>query len=203
MARAPVVLGVNASFPARSVSELVALAKSQPGKYAFSSCGTGTVLHLAGELLNLSAGIDLAHIPYRGCAPAMADAVSGQVPIFFTVLGNAAQFERSGQVRLLGVASLQRLASHPHLPTIAESGLQGYNAFPWFGMLAPAGTAPELLARLAREIIAALDTPQVNERVRGFSLEPTPIGPEPFAKLMKSDLQRWRRVVREAGVKVE
>ena len=203
VARGPVVLGVHPGFPARSVSELVALAKAQPGKLAFSSCGNGTVLHLAGELLNLSAGIDLAHAPYRGCAPAMTDAVSGQVPIFFTVLGNAAQFERSGKVRLLGVASLQRLPAYPDLPTIAESGFPGYDAFPWFGMLAPAGVTKDIINRLASEITSSVPVPEVNERIRAFSLEPTPIGPEGLAQLMKSDFDKWRRVVQDARIKVE
>ena len=203
MARGPVVLGVHPNFPARSVGELVALAKAQPKKLAFSSCGNGTVLHLAGELLNLSAGIDLAHVPYRGCAPAMTDAVSGQVPIFFTVLGNAAQFEKSGKVRLLGVASLQRLASYPDLPTIAESGFPGYDAYPWFGMLAPIGTPKEIVNRLVSEITAAVPLPEVSERIRAFSLEPTPLGPDALAQLMKSDFDKWRRVVQEAKIKVE
>jgi len=202
-ARGPVVLGVHASFPAKSVAELVALARAQPGKFAFSSCGNGTVLHLAGELLNLSAGTDLAHVPYRGCAPAMADSVSGQVPIFFTVLGNAAQHAKSGKVRLLGVASLQRLASYPDLPTIAEAGFPGYDAFPWFGVVAPAGTPREIVARLASEIMTAVGVPEVGERIRAFSLEPVAIGPEGFAALMKSDFERWSRVVREAKIKVE
>jgi tripartite-type tricarboxylate transporter receptor subunit TctC len=203
VARGPVVLGVHPAFPAKSVQELVALAKANRGKYAFSSCGNGTVLHLAGELLNLQAGIDLAHVPYRGCAPAMTDAVSGQVPIFFTVLGNAAQFERSGKVRLLGVATLQRLAAYPDLPTIAESGFPGYDAYPWFGMLVPAGTAKDLVARLAAEITAAVRVPEVSERIRGFSLEPTALGPDGLAELMKSDYDKWRRVVREAKIKVD
>jgi tripartite-type tricarboxylate transporter receptor subunit TctC len=203
VARGPVVLGVYPGFPARSVGELVALAKAQPKKLAFSSCGNGTVLHLAGELLNLSAGIDLAHVPYRGCAPAMTDAVSGQVPIFFTVLGNAAQFEKSGKVRLLGVASLQRLASYPDLPTIAESGFPGYDAYPWFGLLAPIGTPKEIVNRLVSEITAAVPVPEVSERIRAFSLEPTPLGPDALAQLMKSDFDKWRRVVQEARIKVE
>ena len=203
VARGPVVLGVHPDFPARSVGELVALAKAQPKKLAFSSCGNGTVLHLAGELLNLSAGIDLAHVPYRGCAPAMTDAVSGQVPVFFTVLGNAAQFARSGKVRLLGVASLQRLASYPDLPTIAESGFPGYDAFPWFGMLAPAGVPRDIVTRLASEITAAVPVPEVSARIRGFSMEPTPIGPDGLAQLMKSDFDKWRGVVRDANIKVE
>jgi tripartite-type tricarboxylate transporter receptor subunit TctC len=203
VARGPVVLGVHPAFPARTIAELVALAKANPGKYAFSSCGNGTVLHLAGELLNLQAGIDLAHVPYRGCAPAMADAVSGQVPIFFTVLGNAAPFERNGKVRLLGVATAQRIASHPELPTIAESGFPGYDAYPWFGMLAPAGTPPDIVQRLAAEITSAVPIPQVSARIRGFSLEPTPLGPEALGGLMRSDFDKWQRVVREAHITVE
>jgi tripartite-type tricarboxylate transporter receptor subunit TctC len=203
VARGPVVLGVHPGFPAKSVGELVALAKAQPKKLAFSSCGNGTILHLAGELLNLSAGIDLAHVPYRGCAPAMTDAVSGQVPIFFTVLGNAAQFEKNGKVRLLGVASLQRLPSYPDLPTIAESGFPGYDAFPWFGMLAPAGVPREVIQKLSSEITAAVGVPEVAERIRAFSLEPTAMEPEPFAQLMKSDYDKWRRVVLDAKIKVE
>jgi len=203
VARGPVVLGVHPAFPAKSVAELVALAKANPRKYAFSSCGNGTILHLAGELLNLQAGIDLVHVPYRGCAPAMADAVSGQVPIFFTVLGNAAAFERNGKVRLLGVATTQRIASQPDLPTIAESGFPGYDAYPWFGMLAPAGVPREVVQRLASEITAAVPAAEVSERIRGFSLEPTPLGPEGLAQLMKSDYDKWQRVVGEANIKLE
>jgi tripartite-type tricarboxylate transporter receptor subunit TctC len=133
----------------------------------------------------------------------MLDAVAGQVPIFFTVLGNAAQFAKTGKVRLLAVASLQRLATYPELPTIAESGFPGYDAFPWFGMLGAAGMPREAIARLAPELIAAVSVPEVNERIRGFSLEPTAIAPEPFAQLMKSDYERWSRVVREAHIQVD
>jgi tripartite-type tricarboxylate transporter receptor subunit TctC len=203
MARGPVVLGVHPSVKATSVSELVALARAQPGKLAFSSCGNGTVLHLAGELLNLAAGIDLTHVPYRGCAPAMADVVAGQVPIFFTVLGNAVPFERSGKIRLLGVASLQRLRSYPDLPTIAEAGFQGYDAYPWFGLLAPAQTPRDVVGRLAAEVASAVDAPDVNEKIRGYFLEPTTATPEAFAEIMKNDLARWSRVVREARLKMD
>ena len=203
MARGPVVLGVHPGFPAKSVSELISLAKANPGKYAFSSCGNGTILHLAGELLKLQAGIDLTHVPYRGCNPAMADAISGQVPIFFTVLGNAAAFERSGKVRLLAVATQQRIALYPDLPTIAESGFPGYDAYPWFAMFAPANTPREIVTRLAAEITAAVPVPEISERIRAFSLEPTPLGPEGLAELMKSDFDKWSRVVREAKIKVD
>ncbi len=201
VARGPVVLGVHPDFPATTVAELVALARTK--KLAFSSCGTGTVLHLAGELLNLAAKIDLTHVPYKGCNPAMLDAISGQVPVFFTVLGNAAQFAKAGKVRLLAVASLQRLPSYPNLPTIAESGFPGYDAYPWFGMLAAAGVPREVPARLVPELLAAVSVPEVSERIRAFSLEPTPLGPEPLAQLMKGDFERWSRVVREAKIQVE
>jgi tripartite-type tricarboxylate transporter receptor subunit TctC len=203
MARGPVVLGVHPSVPAHSVSELVALARAQKGKLAFTSCGNGTVLHLAGELLNLAAGIDLAHVPYKGCAPAMADVVAGQVPIFFTVLGNAVAFHKAGKVRMLGVASLQRLPSFPDLPTIAEAGFQGYDAYPWFGVLAPGQTPRDIIGRLAVEVTAAVGVPEVNERIRAFHLEPTTATPEAFAEIMKGDLARWSRVVREAKIKTD
>ena len=203
MGRGPVVLGVHPSVPVNSVTELVALARAQRGKLAFSSCGNGTVLHLAGELLNLNAGIDLAHIAYKGCSPAMLDAVSGQVPIFFTVLGNAVPFEKSGKVRLLGVASLQRLSSFPNLPTIAEAGFPGYNAFPWFGLLAPGGTSRDVVGKLSAEIAAAMAAPEIIERLRGMSLEPVTAGPEAFAEIMRDDLARWSRVVRDAKIRID
>ncbi len=150
-----------------------------------------------------AARIDLTHVPYRGCNPAMADAVAGQVPIFFTVLGNAAAFERGGKVRLLAVATQQRIASYPELPTIAESGFPGYDAYPWFGVLAPAGTPREIVSRLAAEITAAVPVPEITERIRAFSLEPTPLGPEGLAQLMKSDYDKWSGVVRDAKIKVD
>ncbi len=203
MARGPVVLGVHPSVPAKTVPELVALVRSQPGKYAFASCGNGTVLHLAGELLNLEAGIDLAHVPYKGCGPAMADAVAGQVPVFFTVLGNAVPFAKTGKVRLLGVASLQRLKSYPDLPTIAEAGFQGYDAYPWFGLLAPAHTPREIVAKLAAEIAAAVDSPDINEKIRSYYLEPQTATPEAFLGIMKADLARWTRVVRQAKLHLD
>ena len=203
VARGPVVLGVHPSVPAHSVSELVALARAPGAKLAFASCGSGTVLHLAGELLNLAAGIAITHVPYRGCGPAMADAVAGQVPVFFTVLGNAAPCEQTGKVRLLGVSALQRLPSFPNLPTIAESGFPGYDAFPWFGILAPSGTPREIVSKLASEIAAAVGAPELNERIRSFYLEPVTVTPETFAEIMKGDFARWSRVVREAKIKIE
>ncbi len=203
LARGPVALGVHPSVKANSVAELVALARAEPGKLAFTSCGNGTILHLAGELLNLSAGINLIHVPYRGCAPAMADVVAGQVPVFFTVLGNAVPFEKSGQVRLLGVASAQRLRSHPNLPTIAEAGIKGFIAEPWFGLLAPAQTPHDVVNKIAAEVAAATEAADVKEKMRSFSLEPATATPEEFSAIIKGDLARWSSVIREAKVKID
>ncbi|MDB5896891.1 MAG: hypothetical protein JWP22_4415 [Ramlibacter sp.] len=203
VARGPVVLGVNPGVKANTVAELVALARAQPGKLAFSSCGSGTVLHLAGELLNLSAGINLTHVPYKGCAPAMADVVAGHVPIFFTVLGNAVPFEKAGKVRLLGVASAKRLPGYPNLPTISEAGIKGFVADPWFGVLVSAQTPKDIQGKLATEMAAVLDAADLKEAIRGFSLEPTSAGPDEFAEIMKSDLARWSSVVSRAKIKLE
>ncbi len=201
--RTPVVLAVHPSVPANSVGELVALVRAQPGKFAFTSCGPGTILHLGGELLNLAAQTDLAHAGYRGCAPALLDVVSGQVPIAFNMLGNALPFEKSGKVRLLGVASLKRLPGLPNLPTIAEAGMPGFEVFPWYGVLAPAATPKEIVAKLAAEIAAIVTAPEINEKLRSLNFEPVTATPEAFAEIMRNDLARWTRVVREAKIKLE
>ena len=199
--RTPVVLGVNPGVPANSVSELVALVRSHPGKYSFSSCGNGTPLHLAGELLNISAHIDLTHVPYRGCAPALLDVVSGQVPVFFNMIGNATPFAKSGKVRLLAVASAQRLPGNPSLPTIAESGFPGFETYPWYGVLAPAGTPRDIVARLGAEITATVVTAEFSAKLQAMYFDPVTATPEAFAEILREDLARWGRVVREAKVK--
>jgi tripartite-type tricarboxylate transporter receptor subunit TctC len=198
----PIVLGVNANLPARSVGELVALVRASPGKYSYSSCGNGSPQHLAGELFNLTAKTDLAHIPYKGCAPAMIDAVSGTVPIFFTVINNAVPFVKSGKLRLLGVATVKRLPSYPELPTIAESGLANFQASPWFGVLGPAGTPKEVVAKMNQAINAAVHSPEVHDKLRSMMMEPATGTPEQFSQIMADGLERWTRVVREAKIRV-
>jgi tripartite-type tricarboxylate transporter receptor subunit TctC len=133
----------------------------------------------------------------------MADVVAGHVPIFFTVLGNAVPFEKGGKVRLLGVASAKRLPGYPNLPTISESGIKGFVADPWFGLLASAQTPREIVSKLATEMAAVLDAPDLKEAIRGFSLEPASGTPEEFADIMKSDLARWSSVVSRAKVKLD
>lgn len=203
MARGSIVLGVHPSVPAKTVKEFIELARANPGKLPFASCGTGTILHLAGILLNQSAGIDLTHVPYRGCGPAMIDIVANQVPSFFTVLGNAVPFEKEGKVRLLGVGSAHRLASHPDLPTLTESGIEGVVAAPWFGLLAAARTPPDIIRKLAKEIAEIMEMPDSKEKVRAWFLESATSTPEEFARIIQSDLDRWSRLVRDANVKRE
>ncbi len=202
--RTAIVLGVNpARVAANSVQELVSLVHANPGRYAFSSCGNGTPLHLAGELLNLNANIDLAHVGYRGCSPALIDAVSGQVPIFFNMLGNAIPYERSGKLRLLAVATSQRLSGAPLLPTVAEAGFGDFEAFPWYGLLGPSALPRDIVMRLNGELQAAVANADFAERLRNVYFEPISLTPEELAMTMRSDLARWGRVVRDAHVKPE
>ncbi len=201
--RTAIVLGVSPALGVSSVAELVALVRANPRKYAFSSCGNGTPLHLAGELLNLTAGIDMAHVGYRGCAPALVDAVSGQVPIFFNMLGNAMPYERSGKLKLIAVATSQRLSGSPALPTIAEAGYSDFEAFPWYGLLGPAGMAREAVVRLNGEMAAAVANAEFADRLRNVFFEPVALSTDAFAETMRRDLARWGRVVRDAQVKAE
>ncbi|MSQ72812.1 MAG: hypothetical protein EXR27_16195 [Betaproteobacteria bacterium] len=151
----------------------------------------------------LAAGIALTHVPYRGCAPALVDVVSGQVPVLVNMLGNALPFDKSGKIRLLATATPQRLAGFPNLPTIAESGFPGFEAFPWYGIFGPAALAKEALVRLNAEISAGVAAPEVAERIRAVQFEPEAATPEKFAEVVRNDLARWTRVVRDAKVKTD
>ncbi len=203
MGRTAMVLGVHPSVPVSTVQELVTYVRSQPGKLSYSSCGVGTPLHLAGELLKLNAGLDLTHIAYRGCVPALVDVMSGQVPIFLNMIGNTLSHAKSGKVKLIAVATAQRLPGTPALPTISESGFPNFEAFPWYGVLAPAGTPREIVQRLNTEITQAVNLPEIRERLGQLFFEPTTATPEQFASIMKADLAQWDRVVREAKIKAE
>lgn len=198
----PIVLGVNTNMPVHSIAELIALVRANRGKYSYSSCGSGSPQHLAGELFNLTAKTDLAHVPYKGCAPAMIDAVSGTVPVFFTVINNAVPFVKSGKLRLLGVATPKRLPSYPDLPTIAESGLGDFDASPWFGVLGPAGLPREVVTKLNGAINAAIRSPEISEKLRSMMMEPATGTPEDFSRIMADGLERWTRVVREAHIRL-
>ncbi len=192
----PLFLVVHPSVPAKNVKELVALAKRQPGKLTFASGGNGSSNHLAGELLKLLAGVELLHVPYKGAGPAMSDVMAGHVDMMLGAAGLAEA--RAGRVKVLGVTSAKRAASAPDLPTLAESGVPGYESTIWFGLLAPAGTPQPIVNRLSQEIGKVLQQKTLRDRFNTVDLTPTT--PEGFAAHIQREIPKWRKVVTEAKI---
>ena len=199
----PMFLFVHPSFEAKSVKELIALAKAQPNKFAIASGGNGATTHLVAELLQASAGIKLTHVPYKGAGPVIADVAAGQVPITFTSMATAAPLVKAGRLRVLGVTSSKRLAAFPDVPTFEESGLTGLTFEHWWGIMAPARTPAAIVAKLHGEIVKALAAPDVRDRFTALAVEPRTNTPDQFRALIESDLVRWAKVVRDAGIKPE
>lgn len=197
------VLVVNPQLPVRSVQELVAYAKANPGKLNYSSTGTGTSTHLEGELFKSMAGAYMVHIPYRGSGPALIDLVSGQVNVMFDALGSSGPFIKEGKLRALAVTTAKRSPSIPELPTVAESGLPGYEAMPWLGLVAPAGTPKSVVDRLHREIAQVLQEPEIRERFKGWGLDIIGNTPAEFASFIQRDIVQWDRVIRGAKIKAD
>ncbi len=206
VARVPNVLAVHPSVPARNVQELIALAKAQPGKLNYGSGGNGSAAHIATEYLKLQSQTFMVHVPYRGTAPGVTDLVAGQIQLMFTGAPAVMPFVRSGQLRALAVSSAKRLASLPDLPTVAESGLKelaGFEADQWYGVVAPAGTPREIVAKLNAQINASLNSPELKARLAAEGAEPTPSPPEVFGQLIVREIERWRPVVKAGKVKSE
>ena len=199
---APYLLVVNPSLPARNLSELVALAKAQPGKINYASSGNGTVNHLLGEMLKVAAGVDMVHVPYRGVAPAATDVVAGQVPVTFGSFPGLMPFVRSGQLRALAVCTEKRTQLAPDLPTMAET-IPGLFANAWYGLFAPAGTPREIIAKVHSEVAKLLDGADMKERFAGLGVEPAPSTPDQLARLIREDLVRWGKIVKESGARVD
>ena len=199
----PNILIVHPSVPANSVSELVALAKSRPGKIAFASAGNGTTGHLALELFKQRAGIDVVHVPYKGGGPALAEVVAGQVQALFSLALAATQQVKAGRVRALAISSGKRSAVAPELPTVAELGFPGYEVVGWFGWLAPARTPREIVTRLHAEIVKALNMPEVRERLLSQSSEPVGNSPREFGAFVKSENEKWAAVIKRGNIRME
>jgi tripartite-type tricarboxylate transporter receptor subunit TctC len=195
----PLYLVVHPSVPARSVKELIALAKARPGSITFGSGGTGSSNHLAGELFKSLARVDLLHVPYKGAGPAMVDVMAGHVALMFGAAGLAEA--KAGKVRVLGVTSAKRSVTAPELPTLIEAGVPGYEATIWFGLLAPAGTPAAIVSRLSQAIGIALAQPRVREQFT--TLDITPSTPEAFAALIAREIPKWRKVIQSARITVE
>jgi tripartite-type tricarboxylate transporter receptor subunit TctC len=203
VAGVPNVLVVNPAVPANSVQELIAYAKANPGKLNFASSGAGTSIHLSGELFKVMAGVQMMHVPYKGSAPALQDLIGGQVQLMFDNLPPSLPQIKAGKLRALGVTSASRASALPDTPTIAESGLTGFEASSWFGLLAPAGTPPAVIGRLNGEIATWLGTPEAKEKLLALGANAAGGTPEDFAKHIAAETAKWAKVVKESGAKVD
>jgi tripartite-type tricarboxylate transporter receptor subunit TctC len=201
LAQLPLIMAVNAGTPWRSVQDLIAEARRQPGKIAFASSGKGGAPHLSGELFRLVAGIDLLHVPYKGSGPAVTDLVGGQVQIMFDGAPSLIAHVQSGKLRVLAAASATRNALVPDAPTFRELGLQGIDVALWYGVMVPAATPAPIIARLATDIDAAVRSPEVVERFRAQATEPMGGSPAQAGQFIRTEFERWGDVVRKAGVK--
>ena len=202
--RVTLALVANASLQVNSVKDLVAIAKASPGKLTYGSTGIGGVTHLAGEMLKTLAGIDLVHVPYKGAGPQLVDVMSGNVTAGFVSLTAAIPHVRAGRLKGLAVTSKQRVGAAPDIPTVSEVGMAELEINSgWFGLLAPAHTSKAVISRLNTETVKAIRAPDVQNRFLGQGLEPAMSTPEEFSALIKSDLVRWAKVIKQAGVRVE
>ncbi len=199
----PIVLVVTPGLPARTAKDFIALAKSKPGRITYGSGGTGTTNHLAAALFEVATGIKLTHVPYKGMGPATVDIIGGQIDVGFDQLTAAMAFIKAGKTRALALASPTRSRTMPDLPTMAESGITGAEASTFTGILAPAKTPPEIVARLNAALLKTLDSKAVKERFASLGAEIIPSTPEELGQFVKSDLAKWSRVVKSAGIKVE
>ena len=197
------ILVVHPSLPAKTVKELVALAKARPGQIAYSSSGNGSGGHLAAELLNHMAGIKTLHVPYKGGGPALVDLLAGQVQFLFSTQLSSWQHRQAGRIRALASSTAKRPPSLPDLPTVAESGLPGYDAGVWYGVLAPAGTPREIITRLNGEVVRVLAQPDYRKLLVNNTIEPIGSPPEQLGQYIKSELVKWAKVIRDAGVHVD
>ena len=200
----PNVFLVHPSFAARTMKELIEIAKSKPGQIDYSSSGTASTQHLAGELLNILAGVQLVHIPYKGGGPALLDLMAGRVPVMVSTLPSAVPQIKAGKVRALAVTSAKRSAAVPELPTVAEAtGLAGYEASTWQGFVFPAATQRAVIQRMADETSNVLALKDVQDRLRDQGYEPVGSTPAQFGAYIKSELAKWTKVIRNAGIKGE
>jgi tripartite-type tricarboxylate transporter receptor subunit TctC len=202
-AKFPIILVAHQSVPVKNVAELVAYAKKNPGKLSFSSSGNGGGTHLAGELFKMMAGVDLLHVPYKGSAPAMSDLLGGQVQLMFADAPSALPHIKSGRLRALGVGNPTRSALAPDIPTIAESGLRGYESYSWAGVVIPAATPKGIVAKLNADVVKALSDPTVKQRLLDAGAEANPGTQAQFASFLHAEIAKYTKVVRDAHVKVD
>ncbi len=203
VALVPNILVVNPNLPVKSVADLIAYAKANPGKLTFGSPGNGSSAHLSGELFKSMAGVDMLHVPYKGNAGVLADLTGGQISLAIDNIPVYIEQARAGKLRALAVSTPKRSSAAPDLPTLAESGLPGFNVSSWFGLYAPAGTPPEIIAKWNAEVARILKLPDVRERLLTLGAEPGGNTSEEFGAFTRSEIARWASVVKQSGVKVD
>jgi tripartite-type tricarboxylate transporter receptor subunit TctC len=202
IASTPIMLVVPASSSAKGVSDLIALAKAKPGQLSYASCGNGTPQHLGGELFKRMAGIDMVHVPYKGCAPALQDGLAGRIDALFNTVPNTVPHHKAGRLRAIGVGSKKRTTGAPDVPSINES-VPGFDVDQWYVILVPSGTPREVLQRINREIDRAVARPDIKDRLIAQSFDPLSIPLDEVQPLIRNDIARWSKLIRELGVKVD
>jgi tripartite-type tricarboxylate transporter receptor subunit TctC len=197
------ILVVHPSVPVKTVAELVAYAKANPSKLSYASSGVGSTYHLGAELFRAQTGIEWTHVPYKGAAPAIQDVLAGHVQVMFDNVSSAIPNIKAGRLRALGLASLERYPALPDLPTIAESGVPGYETTIWLAVFAPAKTPPATLAKLNTLLRRAVESPEYRDKLQGLEMRPVSSTPADLARLLKADTAKWAKVVKDAGIKPE
>jgi len=203
VAVAPNVMVINPSVPANSVSEFIAYAKANPGKLSYASGGNGSSAHMSMELFKSMSGIDIQHVPYKGSSPALTDVVSGQVVAFIGNMPPTVPLIKAGKLRALAVTTKSRSTLMPELPTITEAGLPGFETVAWFGVLAPAGTPPEIVNRLSAEIAKIVKSPEMREKLVAMGAEPVGGTPDEFRAVIDRDIAKWKPLAQKVGIKVD
>jgi tripartite-type tricarboxylate transporter receptor subunit TctC len=200
---APNMMSVNPALPVKTVAEFIAYAKANPGAVNYASGGNGSSAHLSAELFKTMTGVQMNHVPYKGSTPALTDLIGGQVQVMIGNLPPMLPHVKAGKLRALAVTTAKRYPGLPDVPTVAESGLAGYETVAWFGLFAPAGTPRDIVVRLNKEVNAIIAQPEIRERLLAIGMEPMPGTPEDFAARQAGDIAKWKRVVAESGAKVD
>jgi len=203
LAEAQQLVVVHPSFPPKSVRELIAFSKQRPGQINYASSGTGTTIHLSAELFQYMTGIKWVHIPYKGGAPAVVDMLAGQTSLMFGSMPTVIQFARNGKLRAIAVTGAKRAPATPHIPTVAESGVPGYEVTAWYGVSAPAKTPPAIVERLNSEMLRALKLPDVREQLKSQGADPVGSTPAQYTAFMQNEISKWAKVIAAAGIKGE
>ena len=199
----PNLLVVNPSLGVSTVAELIALARSKPGQLSYASAVAGTTLHISCELFKSLTKVDILHVPYKGSGPAVADVIGGQVPIMCDSITSSQPHIRSGKLKVLAITSAARSSTMPQVPTLAESGVPGYEMHPWFGLFAPAGTPAAVVGKLNAEVARILALADVRERLFAIGAEPMSASPEQFSAMVRADVDKWGKLVRAAGISAD